>query len=62
MKISKEIREHIKKHADYPATKADIVKACNLMSDVSSEDKKWFEKTLPEGTYNNSNEVLKALR
>ncbi len=62
MKMSKEVLEHINKHVDYPTTKTDLVKACNLMSDVSSADKKWFEKTLPEGTYNKPNEVLKALR
>jgi hypothetical protein len=35
MRISKEIKEHIKKHADYPATKSDLMNACNMMSDVS---------------------------
>lgn len=62
MKISKEVSDHIKNHVDYPATKTDLVKACNMMSDVSSDDKKWFEKNLPSKTYKNADEVMKALK
>lgn len=48
-------------HVDYPASKEDLVKACNNMSDVSNEDKKWFMESLPEGSYNSPDEVKEAL-
>jgi len=31
------------------------------MSDLASEDKEWFGKTLPEGTYNTPEDVVKAV-
>ena len=53
--------EHLKAHQSYPATKADLVAACNNLSDFSEEDKREFESSLPEGTYNSADEVAKAL-
>lgn len=53
--------EHLKTHQSYPATKADLVKECNSLSDFSEEDKREFEKSLPERTYNSSDEVIQAL-
>lgn len=56
------IREHIMNHHDgFPVTKAKLVEACNNMGDFSEEVKNWFASTLPESTYNNAGEVLKAL-
>lgn len=52
---------HLKTHQTYPATKADLVAACNGLSDFSEEDKKMFSDTLPEGTYNTAEDVMKAL-
>lgn len=52
---------HLKEHQTYPASKADLVKACNELSDFSEEDKKWFESKLPEGNYNSSEDVIRAL-
>lgn len=49
-------------HVSYPATKEDLVKACNNMSDVSEEGKKWFMESLPGGTYQNSGDVKAALK
>ncbi|MEK7556943.1 MAG: DUF2795 domain-containing protein [Patescibacteria group bacterium] len=54
-------KQHLKEHVGYPATKADLVAACNGMSDFTAEDKKWFMDNLPEGTYNSAEEVEKAL-
>lgn len=52
---------HLEDHVTYPATKDDLVKACNEMSDLSEEDKKWFEAKLPDGTYQSADEVKAAL-
>ena len=61
-KTKRSMIDHIKTHAaGYPATKADLVKACNNMEEFSQEHKKWFEKTLPTGTYKTPNDVMKAL-
>ncbi len=53
--------EHLKNHVEYPATKNDIVTACNNLSDIPQADKEWFEKNLPDRTYNNAEEVLAAV-
>ena len=52
---------HLRDHQTYPATKADLVAACNSLSDFSEEDKREFENKLPEGTYNSADEVIGAL-
>jgi len=57
----KEVIEHIRAHADYPATKKELVESCNNMSDVPKGDKEWFEKNLPERTYYSADEVIKVL-
>lgn len=61
MKDIKNAMAHLKSHQTYPATKADLVKTCNELSDFSSEDKKWFEEHLPEGTYDSAEKVMMAL-
>lgn len=53
--------DHLKNHQSYPATKEDLVKECNNLSDFSEEDKKWFIDKLPGGTYNSADEVIQAL-
>jgi len=52
---------HLRDHQTYPATKADLVAACNSLSDFSEEDKREFESSLPERTYNSAGEVMEAL-
>ncbi len=52
---------HLKDHMTYPANKAQLVAACNNLSDFSEEDKKSFEEKLPEGTYNSAEEIIQAL-
>lgn len=54
--------EHIKAHVGYPATRDQLVQACNNMSEFSAEDKAWFAKALPKGTFKTANDVIKALR
>lgn len=53
--------DHLRNHQTYPASKDDLVKECNNLSDFSAEDKKWFEENLPEGTYNSAEDVMMAL-
>ena len=56
------MKVHIKAHMEYPATKKQIVEACNNMSDVSADDRAWFAKTLPDKKYKSSDDVIKALK
>ena len=56
----KEMMEHLNGHMTYPATKEDIMKACNNMSHIPDEHKKLFMDKVPEGTYQNADEVAKA--
>ncbi len=62
MKDSANVIDHLKNHiGTWPATKAELVAACNNLSDFSPEDKAEFESSLPEGTYNSPEDVAKAL-
>jgi hypothetical protein len=56
------VESHLRQHQQYPATRAELVAACNNLSDFSDADKKWFADTLPEGTYKSADDVLKALK
>lgn len=60
MKLSKQTLDHLKTHVEYPISKADLLAACDGWSDVSEAERKAGEK-LPNRTFNNANEVLKAL-
>jgi len=62
MNVKKEVVEHIQKHIVYPASKTQIIEACNKMMDVSQEDKEWFEKNLPEWSYRNADEIIRAVQ
>ncbi len=53
--------DHLRNHQTYPATKEELVKTCNQLSDFSKEDKRWFMENLPEGTYESPDEVMMAL-
>lgn len=55
------MRKHIEKDMKYPATKEDILAKCSGMKEVKTDDKKWFEATLPAGTYNSAADVEKAI-
>ncbi|QQG48386.1 MAG: DUF2795 domain-containing protein [archaeon] len=52
---------HLKSHVPYPASKAQVVAACNNNVHADRDDADWMSKALPEGTYKNANEVLGAL-
>lgn len=55
------VTKHLNDHQKYPASKDELVAECDNLSDFSQEDKDWFSKTLPQGTYNSAQEVLMAL-
>lgn len=57
----KNMMSHLKGHQTYPATSAELIAECDGLTDFSDSDKEWFKKTLPEGTYNSDEEVIKAL-
>jgi hypothetical protein len=57
------VREHNKLRAEigkvhYPAAKSVVV---SHVKGIKADDKKWFEQTLPDRTYNSADEVYSAL-
>lgn len=62
MKDKEGMLKHLREHIKWPATKQELVDACNKMSDIQEEDREMFRKTLPEGTYKDADEVIKALK
>jgi hypothetical protein len=52
---------HIKNHIKYPASKQQVVAACNNMSDVPSDDKDWVSQSLPDQTFRGPEDVVNAL-
>lgn len=63
MTMSKLAQElgHLKNHVNYPASRSQVVAACNDMSDAPAEDRDWVTKNLPEGNYRTPAEVVTAL-
>ncbi|OGM20178.1 hypothetical protein A2714_01090 [Candidatus Woesebacteria bacterium RIFCSPHIGHO2_01_FULL_38_9] len=56
--------EHFKTHQSYPATRAELLKECDDLSDFSEEDKEWFKAHLPEepeGGFKSADDVVKLL-
>ncbi len=51
----------LKSHVTYPATRVEVVAACNNNVHAEKDDAEWIAKALPEGTYGTPNEVLTAL-
>jgi hypothetical protein len=62
MKMTNEISTHLQKHIVYPASKREIVEACNNMTDVPQEDKTYFENYLPDWNYRNAGEVIRGVK
>lgn len=61
MKDKQNALEHLKKHQKYPATKADLIKECDDLSDFSAEDKEWFKNHLEDKSYKSAGEVVETL-
>jgi hypothetical protein len=52
---------HLKNDVQYPASRGQVLAACNNMMDVQPADREWITTALPEGTYGNPGEVVSAL-
>ncbi len=52
---------HLKSHVSYPATRQQVVEACNNNAHADRDDADWMARSLPEGTYRSANDVLSAL-
>ena len=52
---------HLKKDVAYPATKDDIMTACNNFEEIPASERDWFYRTLPDREYSNAEEVVKSL-
>ena len=52
---------HLKSHVPYPASRQQVITACNNNAHADRDDADWMAKALPEGTYNSANEVITAL-
>ena len=57
----KKLTQHLEEHQTYPATRAQLLAACNDLVDFSGGEKRWYAEHLPEGTYKSAAEVLKAV-
>lgn len=62
MKITNDVTVHLQKHVVYPASKKEIIEACNNMTDVPQTDKTYFEMYLPDWNYRNSGEVIRGIK
>ena len=52
---------HAKAHVKYPASKKDLLEACNNFSDVPGAEKDWVADNLPAKAYKSASEVMEAL-
>jgi hypothetical protein len=57
----KKVTQHLKEHQTYPATRTELLAACNGLADFSAAEKRWYADHLPDGTYKSAADVLKAL-
>ena len=58
----KQVQTHLKEHQTYPATRPELLAACQGLMEFNDGEKAWFAAHLPEGTYRSAAEVMKALR
>jgi hypothetical protein len=61
--LKTKLNEHVGMHVEggYPATCSALVESCNNMNEFTTEEKDWFAKALPHGTFNSPDEVKKAI-
>lgn len=55
------VLKHLKNDITYPASKDDIMTACNNFKEIPTSERDWFDKTLPDREYKTPEEVLNAL-
>ncbi len=65
MELTQELKNkyaaHIGDDVSYPASCNDLVAACSNMSEFSGEEKEWFSKALPHGSFNTADDVKRAV-
>ncbi len=59
--LKQKYASHVRSDVMYPASCEQIVNACNNMSEFKTEEKAWFAKALPHGTYKSASDVSKAV-
>jgi hypothetical protein len=52
---------HLRKHVEYPASRAKVLAACAETPEFSEAEKKWFTDNLPDGSYASADDVMRAL-
>ena len=52
---------HIGSDVMYPASCEQIVTACSNMSEFKADEKAWFAKALPHGTFKSAADVKRAV-
>jgi len=55
-------RDHLAKHVNYPATRAEILAACAQTPEFTASEKQWLADNLPEGKYASPDDVSRALK
>ncbi len=53
--------EHLKKDIVYPATKDDILMACNNFEEIPASERDWFYRTLPDQEFSSAEDVVNSL-
>jgi hypothetical protein len=46
----------------YPTTRKELLRASSKMRDVTKADREWFERSLPDRTYNSPDEIIGMLK
>ena len=54
------LKEHVRSHVNYPATKAQLLESC-MVGEFPEEVHKMADMHLQDKTYNTADEVLKDL-
>ena len=57
----KDALNHIKNDVRYPASKEDIMKACSGFSEISLNERDWFNLNIPDRTFERPEEVIMAI-
>lgn len=61
--VFKELFTHLKQHiARWPASKDDIMSACNRATDVGGEERTVCREMLPDKLYRSPDDVMRTLR
>ncbi len=65
MEMNPQLKEkymaHIGSDVMYPASCEQIVNACNNMSEFTADEKAWFAKALPHGSFKSAADVNRAV-